>query len=1538
MIWLTDLHSLASSSGCDLPLDTSLTALVYSADLAAVTLGLSTGHLFLLHPPDGSLASLEEVGVLGGGVVAAAWSPDGESLAVLSGTGQLLLMTATWDLLWETSVINNAPAFPQPTATPGQEPLPGDEIQLTNEIASLSWRGDGKYLATCTEDIPGSQNSDGARIRVWDRETGELHALGEGAPGLRSVIAWQPNGRHLYAAQYRSGQNISSPSEENNGVATLSPSSKNMNEEESKAGLRGAQGQAPEVRHVGAWKRELRRREEAKQAAGTSACSNHVILFERNGLQHGGFDVPAGLSSSSEGGKEENDDVIEHLSWSPGSDILAVVLAPSKYHSKEERTPDFEHSRRTVQLWHRSNWHWYLKHERRFTDCSNLIVSWKESGGGLDLGIFTDDGRACRTTFTWTCSVSALGTAAVVDGSTVLLTPLRQCIVPPPLSAVAVQCQAPVVAVALRDCSEDEALAVVLSDGSIAVVQSVEEDLWEESLEDQLESKDWDLPGLPKLIPGVLRLPDAAQQGVVRQLAWVGPSRVLLIVSDETGDSLLEVDVSIALLDGGKSSENPNALVEESPNPTIKPALEIANLRTPGPITCCVCCASASGAIIQLESGEVWGYQQGGTLLSLLPSLHFPTACPRMVAIPSLFSLAGKQENGFGNGTATFYNDRDHDDSSLSSFNDRKYQGLGLNPTGDLWYGSHQIASGITSFIVRTRGPGGPFLLYTTRAHMLRTLPLSSVLSSLPRRGGGGITGGNNQISATTTTGHDNNNTQEYMIPEMKLQQRQYRKQYQGQTTTDDDVTLRTIEEGSLLVASPADNVDVIYQAPRGNLETARPRALVLPAVAAALDDEDFALAWRLASVDRLDLNVLADYKWPRFLGQADKFVNAIESDVDIADFIAGLSPGNVATGTGLYAAALSSLYNSNTGTPPGGAFDDSPFPPQGLLLSANAGAKADDKDKDKIVAVCEALRAAVRAMDNKETTTTSPEKELSSTKLSSKSTWLRTEVSSYSKCGDLPAALKRIKEVKEASLQAAFPSHTTTTTAGISLSGDDQQPAARAGVTAEQGLKHLLLYNFEEEVYKAALGSYELELAYMVVTHSQRDPGEYLIQLQEFAAITDLCLRRHAIDLFLERYDGAVRHLVEAGEEHFSAALELAKKQNLLRLLLQLTEGKPALRAQVHNAAGEELDTRGKHEDAALAFIAAGELEKALRAYRLAGQWRQALGLAVRLGRSKEQVTAMAARLAADLADSHRQGEAAIVTLEYLGDVSNAVSLFAEAGEWQESLRVALARYRIDLIESTIKPAAALAASRILENVQEDAGRVEKYWTRLKELRQRRAAMSAAVVTAGYEGDNAGFGGGRERDDDMESDAASMISGMSMYTDATMTAIGGGSRQSSASVTTVGGKRSKAKKQSKKNKSNKIRQGSPEEESQLGKHLLSLAPLPSVCAETGQLTETLVILGHEDDAAKLQRSLKAFIDVHEAAIDDLVANPPPGMGLEVGRGSIERAFVVGGRTAVVALEAAAAELAGAELQRKAVESEAAMKGSDWKWEILRDP
>lgn len=79
----------------DLAGPASVAAFLLAVELDALFIALASGHLLLLDtsPASAAASRLEEVGCVAGGVRGAAWSPDGAALALVSGAGQLLLMT-----------------------------------------------------------------------------------------------------------------------------------------------------------------------------------------------------------------------------------------------------------------------------------------------------------------------------------------------------------------------------------------------------------------------------------------------------------------------------------------------------------------------------------------------------------------------------------------------------------------------------------------------------------------------------------------------------------------------------------------------------------------------------------------------------------------------------------------------------------------------------------------------------------------------------------------------------------------------------------------------------------------------------------------------------------------------------------------------------------------------------------------------------------------------------------------------------------------------------------------------------------------------------------------------------------------------------------------------------------------------------------------------------------------------------------------------------------------------------------------------------
>jgi hypothetical protein len=131
---------------------------------------------------NGYPATAEQVGVIDGGIAAAAWSPDQSSLILVTNNNTMLCMSCTWDVLQE---------IPIPDRVPGS-------------ASSVSWRGDGEGFALVSVDL-----EDGVcRMRVFNNQL-ELLAVGrniaEGPAatmkGVGEVVSYASNGSYIAVCQ-----------------------------------------------------------------------------------------------------------------------------------------------------------------------------------------------------------------------------------------------------------------------------------------------------------------------------------------------------------------------------------------------------------------------------------------------------------------------------------------------------------------------------------------------------------------------------------------------------------------------------------------------------------------------------------------------------------------------------------------------------------------------------------------------------------------------------------------------------------------------------------------------------------------------------------------------------------------------------------------------------------------------------------------------------------------------------------------------------------------------------------------------------------------------------------------------------------------------------------------------------------------------------------------------------------------------------------------------------------------------------------------
>ncbi|KAK4758044.1 hypothetical protein SAY87_019345 [Trapa incisa] len=170
----------------------SITAFEYLMEKEALILGTSNG-LILLHSIDAHVT--EVVGRVEGGIKCIAPSPDGDLLGITTGSGQLLVMTHDWDLLHENTVVDLPEGVDVRETTLSSGPM---------FESSISWRGDGKYIATVSEIHSSSMRK---RIKVWERDSGTLHATSESKALAGTVLEWMPTGAKIAAVFDRKMEN-----------------------------------------------------------------------------------------------------------------------------------------------------------------------------------------------------------------------------------------------------------------------------------------------------------------------------------------------------------------------------------------------------------------------------------------------------------------------------------------------------------------------------------------------------------------------------------------------------------------------------------------------------------------------------------------------------------------------------------------------------------------------------------------------------------------------------------------------------------------------------------------------------------------------------------------------------------------------------------------------------------------------------------------------------------------------------------------------------------------------------------------------------------------------------------------------------------------------------------------------------------------------------------------------------------------------------------------------------------------------------------
>jgi len=170
-------------------------------------------------------------------------------------------------------------------------------------------------------------------------------------------------------------------------------------------------------------------------ASTVTKPNKHIVaFFEKNGLQHGEFKLRTSM------------DVVE-LEWNCDSTILLVWGIVKDGH--------------VLEFWTIGNYHWYLKQSLALPQLHR--PKWDQEDPNLCQFISRSDGQEYLSSLVFALSADTslgrteedLALVAVTDGHTVKLTPMREAVIPPPMSAYEIHVESQVVSVMFQSPCPD---------------------------------------------------------------------------------------------------------------------------------------------------------------------------------------------------------------------------------------------------------------------------------------------------------------------------------------------------------------------------------------------------------------------------------------------------------------------------------------------------------------------------------------------------------------------------------------------------------------------------------------------------------------------------------------------------------------------------------------------------------------------------------------------------------------------------------------------------------------------------------------------------------------------------------------------------------------------------------------------------------------------------------------------------------------------------------------------------------------------------
>ncbi|KAJ2949398.1 hypothetical protein O0L34_g15312 [Tuta absoluta] len=497
-----------------------------------VCVGLANGELFTIGDVG---ASCDMAGVCGSGLLAMEWSPDQELLLLVTKDLNTVLMSCTFDPITETNLL--AEEF-------GEKQF----ITVGWGKKETQFHGrEGKQAAKVKTEVEADPEADNTVKITW-RGDGQLYAVGFTADGIRRFKVFDREGNLQYTSEKQTGlqSNLS-------------------------------------------W------RPSGNVIATTQRLSDKYVVafFEKNGLKHGGFDIP--VSNTTE---------VEDLLWSSDSEIITLQCRDTTDNSQK------------LLLFTMCNYHWYLKQSLVFNTGQTIRkILWDNDfdvANNKKLHIVLSNGQHYSYTWIWSVDHSNGKTddddaaVTVIDGKKLLVTGFRQTVVPPPMAALEIELDA--FANSINFASQDQnsnSFFAITTDHKVIIYEQTQKFPLQYKILNTIEIEKYYFPFQNY------------------NWHWLNTDTIICIKVDVTGYHLVEYTLES------------NKMLKKNVEALLGEVVRIVSHPT-----------DVTKAFLQISSGDILQYTLGGQIEPL--DVSFGVACPtfRVVSIDDNLHFIGLSHKG----------------------------------------------------------------------------------------------------------------------------------------------------------------------------------------------------------------------------------------------------------------------------------------------------------------------------------------------------------------------------------------------------------------------------------------------------------------------------------------------------------------------------------------------------------------------------------------------------------------------------------------------------------------------------------------------------------------------------------------------------------------------------------------------------------------------------------------------------------------------------------------------------------------------------